>query len=185
MAERTREPMLEIAVSEEPRTVLYAERLRDGRIALGTRTWRDGAWKPGELHLLEPAAYLNLASWLAPAVEDAWMDTVRQRQAEPLRTAFELYGSDSGAVERLTERTLEEIPPDLLARAMILLANAIGPQARARLVERLNRTGSVSEDAELRRRLADEHEAFAYAISAAALYDAIARGIDEEAEPPD
>ena len=161
--------------------VLFAERLRDGRIALGTRVRRrDGEWEPGELHLLEAAAYLDLAAWLSPAVEDAWIETVRARQVEPMRTANELYGGDPGAVERMLEAVLREIPPALMLRAMILLANAIGPEARERLVARLNRTTSVSEEAELRRRLADEREAFAYVVAAAALFDAVERGISAD-----
>lgn len=179
MKERGRESAFETRIGEEPESVLYAERLRDGRVALGTRTRRaDGEWEPGELHLLDPGAYLDLAAWLAGPVQGAWIDTVRDRQVEPLRTARELYGDDPGAVERLTERLLREIPPELVARGMILLANSIGPGSRARLVERLNRTEDPSEDAELRRRLADEHEAFAYVVAAAALFDALASGLD-------
>ena len=112
-------------------------------------------------------------------MEDAWIETVRDRQAEPLRTARELYGDDPGAVDRLLEGVLREIPPALLLRDMILLANSIGPEARQRLVTRLNATGSGSEEAELRRRLADEREAFAYAVAAAALYDALDRGAED------
>lgn len=168
---------LEIPLGGEPPTVLFAERLRDGRVALGTRVRRrDGEWEPGELHLLEAGAYLDLAAWLSPAVEDAWIETVRDRQAEPLRTAEELYGDEPGAIERLLDGILREIPPALLLRAMILLANSIGPEARERLVARLNRTPNPSEEAELRRRLAEEREAFAYAVAAAALYDALERG---------
>jgi hypothetical protein len=163
--------------------VLFAERLRDGRIALGTRVQqRDGSWEPGELHLLEPAAYLDLAAWLTAPVEDAWIETVRDRQTEPLRTAGELYGDDPGAIERLLDGMLREIPPALLLRAMVLLANSIGPQSRERLVSRLNQTGSPSEEAELRRQLADEGEAFAYAVAAAALYDALERGLPASSE---
>jgi hypothetical protein len=176
VSEAKREPTFQTSVADDPPTTLYAERLRDGRVALGTRTLRpDGEWEPGELHILEPNAYLDLAGWLAPAIHDGWIHTVRERRAEPLRTASELYGHDPGAVERLAERILREIPPALLTRAMILLANSIGPQARGRLVDRLNRTDNHSEDAELRRRLADEHEAFAYVVAAAALFDAMDR----------
>lgn len=175
---------LELPIADEPRTILVAERLRDGRIALGTRVEeRDGSWTPGELHLLEPAAYVELAGWLSPAVEEAWIGTVRDRRAAPLATARELYGEGPGAVERLVGEMLREIPPGLLSRAMILLANAIGPASRARLVERLNRTGSVAEEDVLRRRLADEHESFAYAVAAAALFDVLERGIPEEEIP--
>lgn len=161
--------------------MLFAERLRDGRIALGTRVMRkDGSWEPGELHLLETAAYLDLAAWLSPAVEDAWIGPVRDRQAKPLLTAQELYGEDPGAAERLLEGVLREIPSGLLLRAMILLANSIGPEARERLVTRLNQTSDRSEEAELRRRLADEQESFAYVIAAAALYDALERGVSAD-----
>jgi len=175
------EPRFEVLIGEEPPTRLFAERLRDGRIALGTTVQqKDGSWTPGELHLLEPAAYLDLAAWLSPAVEGAWLETVRDRQTEPLRTARELYGPGRDAVERLIEQMLREVPPALLARGMILLANSIGPESRRRLIDRLNRTSSVSEDAELRRRLADENEAFAYVVAAAALYDALEEGVADE-----
>ena len=63
-----------------------------------------------------------------------------------------------------------------MRRAMLLLANAIGPGARGRLVERINSTSDRSEDLLLRRRLADENESFAYAIAAAALFDALEEG---------
>lgn len=177
----SRSPGFQIRLSDDPETVLVAERLRDGRVALGTRVRRaGGGWDPGELHLLEPSVQLDLAGWLAQSVEAAWIETVRQRAVEPLRTAGELYGEGPGAVARFAFDTLREIPPTLLASAMIQLANAVGPQARERLVERLNETGDRLEDEELRRRLADENEAFAYAISAAALFDALSRGIYPE-----
>jgi hypothetical protein len=123
---------------------------------------------------------LDLAAWLVPAVEDGWIDTVRQRQADPVRTAGELYGEGPGALARLALNTVAEIPPPLLARSMILLANSLGPGARDRLVGRLNETSSRSEEAELRRQMADENQTFAYAIAAAALYDALSRGIIPE-----
>jgi hypothetical protein len=176
-----RSPRFQLLVSDDPPTRLVAELLKDGRIALGSRVQQpDGSWEPGELHLLEPAAYLDLAAWLAPAVESGWIETVRQRQIEPLRTAGELYGDGPGALTRLAFDTLNEIPPELLVRALLLLANAVGPGARERLVERLNETPNRSEDMELRRRLADENEAFAYTIAAAALFDALSRGIYPE-----
>lgn len=163
---------------EEPRTVLFAEKLRDGRVALGTRTLgRDGEWVPGELHLLEPSTYLDLAAWLAPAVEAEWIATVRERRAEPLRTAGELYGEEAGAVERVAQEILEQIPPALLARAMILLANSMGPQARARLIDRLNRIPPGSEEQMLRRQITEEGEAFAYVVAAAGLFDALDQGL--------
>jgi hypothetical protein len=176
-----RAPSFQARISDDPPVVIVAERLRDGRLALGTRRQRpNGEWVAGEFHLLDSSVQLDLASWLAPAVEAGWIDTVRQRQADPLRTAGELYGEGPGAVSRFAFDTLEQLPPELLGRAMILLANAIGPNARARLVERLNETSNRSEDLELRRRLADENEAFAYAIAAAALFDALAHTIYPE-----
>ena len=178
--QRERAPGLEIVLGEEPGVVLYAELLRDGRVALGTRHERDGGWEPGELHLLEPGSYLDLAAWLAPHVSAAWIGAVRDRRSEPLRTAEELYGGGEDGVRRLATDMLEQIPPALLARGMILLANSIGPEARNRLVTRLNQTTTASEDAALRRRMADENEAFAYAVAAAALFDALASGAVEE-----
>ena len=178
MPERTREPGYETQLGEDPPVVLFAERLRDGRVARGTRTrQRDGSWAPGELHLLEPPAALDLAGWLAPTVEQAWGETIRERQAEPLRTAAELFGGEPGAVERMAGEILREISPGLLARALILLAHSIGPDARARLIARLNGTTDASEEAALRRQMADEGESFAYVIAAAALFDALDRGI--------
>ena len=174
-------PGLQIQIADDPPTVLVAERLRDGRVALGTRVQRtDGQWDAGELHLLEPAAQLDLASWLAPLVEFNWIETIRQRQSEPLKTAGELYGTGPGAVLRFALDTVAEISPALMTRAMILLANAVGPHAHERLVERLNETDNRSEDMELRRRLIDENETFAYAVAAAALFDALQQGIDPE-----
>jgi hypothetical protein len=170
-----REPAFQTTVADEPPTTLYAERLRDGRVALGTRSQTEhGEWEPGELHILEPSSYLDLAAWLAPAVHEAWIGTVRERSEQPLRTAEELFGEEGGSARRLALRMLEEIPPELLARGLILLANSIGPGSRARHVERLNTTDDPSEDAELRRRIADEHEALGYVVAAAALLDASA-----------
>ena len=151
-----------------------------GRVALGTRRQRGSDWEPGELHLLGPSAYLDLAAWLATLVSAAWIDAIRERREEPLRTAEELFGAGTGGVERLAGDLLAEIPPALLTRAMILLANSIGPEARNRLVQRLNRTTNVSDDAMLRRQMADESEAFAYAVATAALYDALATGVVED-----
>lgn len=180
MGARKRGDTFETLISEEPRTVLFAERLRDGRIALGTRTLaRNGEWETGELHLLEPSAYLDLAGWLTPAVEDGWTETIRARAEDPVRTAEELHGEGSAGIRRLAADMLEELPPSLLARALTLLANSIGPGSRERLVTRLNETDSVSEDARIRRQLADEKEAFAYVVAAAALYDSISRGPGE------
>lgn len=171
-----KEPGLELVVNEDPRIVLYFEQLRDGRIAIGTRREIGERREPGELQLLESRAYLDLAAWLAPLVSRAWSDAIRERQPEPLRTARELYGDGPEAASRLALEMLDQLPPDLLARAMILLANSIGPEARNRLVQRLNQTSNPAEDSALRRQMADENEAFAYAVAAAALYDAIASG---------
>jgi hypothetical protein len=186
LADGGKEPGFQALISEDPATMLVAERLRDGRVALGTRVQRpDGEWDVGELHLLDPTVQLDLAAWLAPAVEAGWIDTIRQRRTDPLRTAGELYGEGPGAVTRFALDTLAEIPPALVSRAMILLANAVGPRARSRLVERLNETANRSEDSELRRRLADENEAFAYAVAAAALFDALEEGVYPEDVEPD
>lgn len=153
---------------------LFAERLRDGRVALGTRlSGPGGEVKAGELHLLPPSAALALAAWLAPLVEREWLPTVRDRLADQLATADDLYGGETGRVERLAERLVAELPPRLLARALILLANSIGPDARVRMVEALNTTDDVSEEALLRRRLLEEGDAFAYVVAAAALFDAL------------
>lgn len=181
MSSASKEPGFQALISDDPPTMLVAERLRDGRVAIGTRVQRPkGDWAAGELHLLDPSIQLDFAAWLAPAVEAGWIETVRQRREEPLRTAGELYGEGPGAVTRFGIDTLSEIPPALLARAMILLANALGPQARGRLIERLNETPNQSEDMELRRRIADENEAFAYAVAAAALFDAVNQGVYPE-----
>jgi hypothetical protein len=180
-----REPVFEVPLADDPTGTLYAERLRDGRIAVGTRRrGADGEWVPGELHLLEPGAYLALAGWLAPAVEDAWSGTLEEHRTDQLRTAFELYGESTGAAERLAQDMLGELPPALLARALVLLINSIGPDARARLVARLNRTSHPAEEAALRRQLAQEQDAFAYGVAAAALFDALERGSTSEPDPP-
>lgn len=177
------DPAFEAVVQHDPPTVLHAEWLRDGRVALGTRHQRrDGSWEAGELQLLEPAVCLDLAAWLSPIVLDGWIESVRERQAEPLQTAKELFGEGAGAAERLALEMLREIPPELLVRGLILLANSMGPENRERLIQRLNRTSSRMEDAALRRRLADEHESFAYAVAAAALFDALARRLLDEVE---
>jgi hypothetical protein len=174
-------PGLQIRISEDPPVLLLAERLRDGRVAFGTRVQApDGTWRAGELQFLEPAAQLDLASWLAPLVEAGWIETIRHRRTEPLRTAGELYGNGPGAVLRFALDTVAEISPALLVRAMTLLANAVGPHAHERLVSRLNETNSGAEDEELRRRLADENETFAYAVAAAALFDALDQGVYPE-----
>ena len=166
----------EAVIQRDPPTVLHAEWLRDGRIALGTRRQRaDGQWEAGELHVLDAAACLDLSAWLAPIVLDGWIASIRERQGEPLKTARELYGEGPAAAERLALEMLREIPSELLVRGLVLLANSMGPESRERLIQRLNRTSNRGEDAALRRRLADEHEAFAYAVAAAGIFDALAR----------
>lgn len=183
MVDQSHSPGFQALISDDPPVVLVAERLRDGRLAIGTRTQRpNGDWEPGELHLLDPSVQLDLASWLAPAVATGWIDTVRQRRDAPLRTAGELYGEGPGAVLKFALDTVAEISPALLARAMMLLANSVGPAARERLIDRLNETADRSEDLELRRRLLDENETFAYAVAAAALFDALDQGVFPEGE---
>jgi len=180
----SKETVLELPLADEPGAVLFADRLRDGRLAIGTRR-RDeaGEWTAGEMHLLQPAAGLALAGWLSAMVDEEWLGTIRERQAEPLRTAGELYGQGRAGVERLALEMMREIPPGLIARGLMLLANSIGPEARERLIQRLNSTDDTSEDQILRRRLADEREAFAYVVAAAALFDALETGIAND-EPP-
>ncbi len=181
MDDPSREPVFTIPLGDDPGAVLFAERLRDGRIALGTRFAReDGQWEHGELHLLSPRAALALASWLAPAVFDGWIPAVRERRTEQLRTAYDLHGEGAGAVRRLALEVLQEIPPELLVRGLLLLINSIGPEARQRMVARLNRTMDPSEEAALRRQLAEEREAFAYAVAAAALFDALDQDLTDE-----
>lgn len=172
---------LEIPLSDHPPTVLYAEPLRDGRVALGTRTrGADGRWHAGELHVLEPAAYLALGAWLAAPIERAWIDTVRERREAQLRTAADLYGPGSAAAQRLAEEVLRELPRPLLVRALVLLLNSLGPAAHERHVAALNAAPPGPEEEELRRRLEELREGFAYALSAAALLDAVASGIEED-----
>jgi hypothetical protein len=172
-----REPRFETTVGGEAGVVLYAERLRDNRLALGTRTrGRDGAWHAGELHVLERGEYLALAAWLAGVVEEQWAGTIRDRQAEQLDLAHDLYGEGPEALTRLALDIVREMPPALMRRALVLLINSIGPEAHQRLITRLNRTDEFSEDAALRRRIAEEREAFAYAVAAAALFEAIEQG---------
>lgn len=183
MTRADRDDGFEVVIQEAPAVVLYAERLRDGRIALGTREERsEGDWDPGEMHILEPRAMLALAAGVAPWVNDAWIDSVRERQPAPLETAAELYGAGPDGATRLAMEMLAQIPPSLMARGLILLANAIGPDSRHRLVHQLNRTTDRTADDVLRRQLSEEHEAFGYAVAAAALFDALARGVVEETE---
>jgi hypothetical protein len=161
-------------------SVLTAERLRDGRIAMRTNEPEGvGTSTGGELTILGPREALELTGWLATAVEEGWLRTVRDRAAEIHRTARELYGDEHDAERRLADVMVSELPPALLRRAFVLLVNSIGPASRERLVTRLNETDDFSEEAILRRRLAEEQEAFGYAIAAAALFDLIHRR-DEE-----
>jgi len=176
-----REPRFETAVGGDDDVVLYAERLRDHRLALGTRTrGKDGEWRSGELHVLERGEYLALAAWLAGIVEEQWRDTIRDRQPDQLRIAHDLYGEGPDALVQLALDIVREMPPGLMLRALVLLVNSIGPEAHQRLITRLNRTDEFSEDAVLRRRIAEEREAFAYGVAAAALFDAIDRGLETE-----
>jgi hypothetical protein len=151
---------------------LVAERLRGGGVALSVRG-PAGEWAAGDVHVLPPAAAAALAGWLSPAVQREWLGTVRQRVDEQLATAEALYGGEQGGLRRLGHRLLEEVPPGLLARALVLLAGSIGPDARERLVTVLNRTADFSEDLMLRRRLAEEGDAFAYVVAAAAVFDSL------------
>lgn len=166
-----REPEFQVLLDPELETILFAERLRDGRIALGTRSERGGA--PGEIHLLPAPVYLALAAWLADAVEEAWLGTVREHLPQQSATAEDLYGTGREALRRFGADLLDELPPAMLARALILLLNSLGPQTRERLVARLNRTADEGEDAALRRQLMEQQESFAYAVGAAAVYDAL------------
>jgi hypothetical protein len=149
---------------------LRAERLRDGRVALGVPAAGGGA---GELALLPPGSALALAAWLAPMVEGEWIDSVRDRLPAQRALAEDLYGDEERRLHRLAAQLLDEVPPGLLSRALILLANAIGPDARRSMVDELNQTSDVTADAILRRRLAEESDAFAYVVAAAAVYDGI------------
>jgi hypothetical protein len=151
---------------------LHAERMRDGRVALAARG-PDGEWAAGEAQVLSPAAAAALAGWLAATVQREWMGTVRQHLDSQLATADALYGEERDGLRRLGHQLLDQVPPGLLARAMVLLANSIGPDARERLVAALNRTRDFSEDLILRRRLAEEGDAFAYVVAAAAVFDAL------------
>lgn len=176
---------LEIELDDE-HTCVRAELLKDGRLAIGTRAKnRAGGWDAGDLVILERRASLALAAWLAPLVEEAWVDTARRHQEAQLRTARDLHGEGAHAAERLAGEMLHEVPFALRRRALLLLANAIGPETRERLIARLNEIPAAPDDAELRRRLAEEREAFAYTLAAAALYDALAEGAVGEAAETD
>ncbi|MBA4158649.1 MAG: hypothetical protein H0X65_14405 [Gemmatimonadetes bacterium] len=171
-----REPGLTLALSGDPDTVLHVEQLRDGRVAIGVRRRsKNGEWTGSDLYLLDERSCLAMAGWLSPIVEDSWIGTVRERQAAQLRTSQELYGEEADGAALMADAVLKQIPAALMRRALLLLINAIGPETRNRLIEHLNRTGDMSEDAWLRRRLDEEQEAFAYAVAAAALFDVIDR----------
>jgi hypothetical protein len=172
---------LELLVHDTPPTILYTERLKDGRIALGTRVQSTaGAWHAGELHVLEPAAYLALAGWLAEPVAEAWLAPVRDRRDGQLRTAQDLYGPGAAGAQRLADDLLREVPRPLLVRALLLLVNSLGPAEHSRLVGQINATPPGPEEEELRRRLAEQREGFAYALAGAALLDAIEAGLDDD-----
>lgn len=172
MTDDARQPPLEAATDDGG--TLRAERLRDGRVALSG---------PAGMVLLDGAGARALAGWLAPLVEEGWLDTVRAQADGPLRTADDLYGEDPDRARRLGAAMLLEMPPHLVRRALALLANAIGPASRERLVDALNRTGDRSDDLRLRRRLAEEGDSFAYAVAAAALWDAADPGSPNFRDP--
>jgi hypothetical protein len=180
MPERpSREPLFRLALANDPGVEFFAERLRDGRLALGTRASTGQSSRAGELHLLGPGEASALAGWLAPLVEETWRAALHERREELLRTAADLHGDGTAGVERLAQEVIRELPAGLLRRALLLLANAIGPEARERLVTRLNQTQDRSEEAVLRGKLAEEGEAFAYALAAAALFDVLDEGLLE------
>jgi hypothetical protein len=168
-------PDFTVPLSDDGDSELFAERLRDGRIVIGSRERTGEGWNPHGLHVLGRPAYLALAGWLAEHVEEAWLDTIRERQQEQLGTAADLFGDEPDPASHLASEMLRQLPPALLRRALLLLSNAIGPESRSRLVQRLNRTGDVSEEGRLRRDLAEADEALGYAVAAAALLDAMAR----------
>lgn len=164
MTDGARVPPLSLPLDEETGETLRAERLRDGRVALGAADGGEGA-----LHLLSPRAAAALAGWLAPVVEETWEETLRGRLGDALATADGLYPDEPERARRHARDLLDQIPPRLLARALTLLANSIGPASREEMVRSLNRTADRSEEAWLRRRLAEEGDAFAYVVAAAAL----------------
>jgi hypothetical protein len=145
---------------------LWARRAPDGGVSLSVGG-------EGEAHVLSGSAASALAAWLAPTVVDEWIGTVREHLEPQLSTAEALFGEERDAARRLAARLLDEVPPGLLSLALLLLANAIGPRARERLVDRINATHDFSEDLMLRRRLAQQGDAFAYVVAAAALFDAL------------
>lgn len=149
----------------------FAEWLRDGRLALGLRGTTPDA--PSEIHTLAPDAALALVAWLTPLVEREWLPVARRRAEAQLALAEQVHGEERGGIRRTAMQMLDELPPRLLARALALLANAIGPGEHARKVRELNRTANFSDDLRLRQSLAEETSAFAYVLAAAALFDAI------------
>jgi hypothetical protein len=159
------EAPLRVALEGAGGAVLRAERLRGGGVSLAA----DGV--AGEMRLAGPEA-AALAGWLTATVQREWVGTVREHLGPQLATAEALFGEEKDGARRLAMRLLEEVPPGLLSRALVLLANDIGPRGRERLVGRINGTADFSEDLMLRRRLADEGDAFAYVVAAAALLDA-------------
>jgi hypothetical protein len=145
---------------------LWVRRAADGGVALAIGG-------EGQVLALSPPAASALAAWLTPTVVGEWMGTVREHLEPQLATAEALFGEERGAARQLGNKLLEEVPAGLLAQALVLLANAIGPRSRERLVDRINATADFSEDLILRRRLAQEGDAFAYVVAAAALFDAL------------
>jgi hypothetical protein len=172
VTEGPNEPPFRAELEGAAAAALVAERRGDGAVALSARG-PEGEWSAAQVHVLPPAAASALAGWLAPSVVQEWMGTVRQHLDAQLATAEALYGGEPGGLRRLGHKLLEELPPGLLARALVLLAGSIGPDARERIVGSLNRTTDFSEDLILRRRLAEEGDAFAYVVAAAAVFDAL------------
>jgi|GEM_PF-2451495 len=183
MNQNPRPTRLTVPMDAGGETELFAERLRDGRIAIGTRD--TGASGASSMVVLDTSSMLALAAWLAPLVEDAWLHSARARQAESVRSAEDLYGDSAGAARRLALDMVGEIPPVMLRRGLLLLANSIGPSSRDRLVERLNRTADGWEDGMIRRELAEVDESLAYAVAAGALFDAIEHGLTGPAADPE
>jgi hypothetical protein len=176
-------PRLTVRLEAGTETELFAERLRDGRVAIGSRD--AGAGSGSTMIVLDSSSMLALSAWLAPLVESAWLDSARARQAESVRNAEDLYGESADAARRLALDVVGEIPPAMLRRAFLLLANSIGPSIRDRLVDRLNRTEDGWEDGMIRREIAEVDESLAYAVAAGALFDAIERGVAGPAADPE
>ena len=131
----------EAVIQRDPPTVLHAEWLRDGRVALGTRHQRaDGEWEAGELHVLDPAVCLDLSAWLSPIVLDGWLASIRERQGEPLKTAHELYGEGPAAAEPRVEPLLLAHGGDQPARVIVARVEQRVVQGSEARVVRLRET---------------------------------------------